>query len=145
MTITRRPCAECAEFKRCRQSAASYVFFTVGMVSTLSIRLVTVLIHVKPAYGQIAWYVGVVGFFAYFVYKYRVERARNAVVQERCLMDKVLDEDRLSREDREAIGSILCGLSSRKDTINYLFIFASSAVTLAVAVYFDFVARFLAR
>ena len=108
------------------------------MVATIAVRVVTVLIHLEPIYGQIAWYVGVAGFFVFFVYKFRVERARYKLIVKRGLMDKISQGDKISEEDRRLIGSILCSLSSNKDRINYFIIFVSSAIALIVALYFDF-------
>lgn len=108
------------------------------MVATIAIRVVTVLIHLKPIYGQIAWYVGVAGFFVFFVYKFRVERARYKLIVKRGLTEKIARGDAIEEDDRRLIGSILCSLSSNKDRINYFLIFFSSAVALIIALYFDF-------
>ncbi|MBM3254947.1 MAG: hypothetical protein FJZ08_01420 [Candidatus Omnitrophica bacterium] len=108
------------------------------MVATIALRVVTVLTHLDPAYGQIAWYVGVAGFLIFFVYKFKVERARYKLIVSRNLMDKVSQADKIEKEDRQLLGSILCALCSNKDRINYFLIFVSSALALIVAVYFDF-------
>lgn len=108
------------------------------MVATIALRLVTVLIHLNPVYGQIAWYVGVFGFFIFFVYKFRVDRARYKLIVKKGLMDKISQGDKIAEDDRQLIGSILCSLSSDKDRINYILIFVSSAVAIIVALYFDF-------
>ncbi|MDD5027815.1 MAG: hypothetical protein PHV58_04970 [Candidatus Omnitrophica bacterium] len=131
-------CLDCSENKNCRDSFNSWIFFIVGMIATIALRVVTVLIHVKPIYGQIAWYVGVAGFFIFFVYKFRIERARYKLIVKRGLMDKISQGDKIAEDDRRLIGSILCSLSSNKDRINYFLIFVSSAVALIVALYFDF-------
>lgn len=131
-------CLNCSENKNCRDSFNSWIFFIVGMIATIALRVVTVLIHVKPIYGQIAWYVGVAGFFIFFVYKFRIERARYKLIVKRGLMDKISQGDKIAEDDRRLIGSILCSLSSNKDRINYFLIFVSSAVALIVALYFDF-------
>lgn len=131
-------CLNCSENKNCRDSFNSWIFFIVGMIATIALRVVTVLIHVKPIYGQIAWYVGVAGFFIFFVYKFRIERARYKLIVKRGLVDKISQGDKIAEDDRRLIGSILCSLSSNKDRINYFLIFVSSAVALIVALYFDF-------
>jgi hypothetical protein len=73
-------CAACSEYKRCKEDSASWVFFIIGVIATIAVRIVTVLVHINPLYGQIAWYIGVVGFFVFFVYKYRVERERYKLI-----------------------------------------------------------------
>jgi hypothetical protein len=94
--------------------------------------------HLSPIYGQVAWYVGVAGFFIFFVYKFRIDRARYKLILKKGLMDKIAQGDKIAEGDRQLIGSILCSLSSNKDRINYFLIFVSSAVALIVALYFDF-------
>jgi hypothetical protein len=134
-------CLNCSEFKSCQESRFSWVFFIIGMVATIAVRIVTVLAHFNPLYGEIAWYVGVFGFFIFFIYKFRVERARYRLILKSRLMDKVSKGDYIAREDRELIRSILCSLSSNKDRINYFLIFVSSAVAIVIAVYFDTLGR----
>lgn len=133
-----KKCLNCSEYKNCRDSFSSWIFFIIGMIATIALRVVTVLIHLKPIYGQIAWYVGVAGFFVFFVYKFRIDRARYKLIVKRGLMDKISQGDKIAEDDRRIIGSILCSLSSNKDRINYFLIFISSAVALIIALYFDF-------
>jgi hypothetical protein len=109
------------------------------MISTLAVRVVTVFAHMDPVYGEIAWYVGVFGFFIFFVYKYKVEQARYRLIIKSSLREKVAQGETIAKEDRELISSILCALSSNKDRINYFLIFVSSALAILIAVYLDFV------
>jgi len=131
-------CINCIEYKRCKDSGVSLIFFFIGLIATIAIRAVTVLIHINPIYGQIAWYIGVLGFFIFFIYKFKVDSARYQLIKDNKLVDKVLRTDNIEKEDRILISSVLCALSSNKDRINYFLIFASSAVALIIAVYFDF-------
>ncbi len=131
-------CITCSEYKNCRDSFASWVFFIIGLIATVAIRVVTVLIHLDPIYAKVAWYVGVAGFFVFFIYKFKVSQARTRSISQRNLVDKINREEQLSQEDFGLIGVILCGLSSRKERINYIFIFALSAVALILAIYMDF-------
>ena len=133
-----KKCLNCSEYKNCRDSFSSWIFFIIGMVATIALRVVTVFMHVNPAYGQISWYIGVAGFFIFFVYKFRIDRARHKLILKRGLMDKISQGGEIAEDDRQLIGSILCSLSSNKDRINYFLIFVSSAVALIVALYFDF-------
>ncbi len=132
-------CINCGEYKNCKDSFASWIFFIIGIIATIAIRVVTVLIHMNPVYAKIAWYVGISGFFLFFVYKYRVSQARSGLIQDQHIMDKVNKQEKLSANDYSLIGSILCGLSSRKERINYMVIFGLSAVAIALAVYMDFI------
>ena len=132
-------CINCSEYKNCRDSFSSWIFFIIGLVATVAVRVVTVLIRVNPIYGKIAWYIGVSGFFVFFIYKFKVSQARAKRIKERNLADKLSEHKQLQDEDYEVISAILCGLSSGKERINYIFIFALSAVALLLAIYMDFI------
>jgi hypothetical protein len=133
-----KKCLTCVEYKRCRDSYASWIFFIIGLIATVAIRVVTVLMHIAPVYGKIAWYTGVGGFFAFFIYKFKVNQARSKLISGRNLVDKITNKEQLTNEDYSLIGTVLCALSSKKDRINYFFIFALSAAALVLAVYMDF-------
>lgn len=137
--MSNRKCINCSELKRCRESRASWVFFIIGMISTIAVRVVTVLAHLNPLYGEIAWYIGVFGFLIFFLYKFRVDRARYRLIVKSNLMEKVARSQTITEEDRELMGSILCALSSNKDRFNYFLIFLTSALAIAIAIYFDFI------
>ena len=131
-------CRKCSQYRNCRDSFASWIFFIIGLLATVALRVVTVLISLNPAYGKIAWYVGVAGFFVFFVYKFRVNQSRSRLISRLGLVDKVRGQGRLTPEEYSLLGSILCSLSSKKERINYFFIFGLSAIALILAVYFDF-------
>jgi hypothetical protein len=136
--IDKNKCINCVEYNRCKENTGSLVFFIIGLIAIIAVRAVTILEHVKPIYGKMAWYVGIIGFFIYFGYKYKIESNRSRLIKNSKLVDKVLKGDRIEKEDREMIGAVLCALSSSKDRINYFIIFASSAVVLVIAFYLDF-------
>ncbi len=134
-------CINCVEYKRCRDSHVSWLFFIIGLIATVALRVVAVLIDIKPVYGKVAWYIGVSGFFVFFVYKFKVGQARSKLISQKNLVDKIAHQKQLTEEDYSLIGAILCSLSSRKERINYFFIFGLSAVALLLAVYMDFLKR----
>ena len=134
-----RECLNCIERKNCEDSFTAWIFFIIGLVATIAIRVVTVLIHVNPLYGKIAWYTGVVGFFLFFIYKFRINQKRSDVIKQKKLLDKISEKRPLDRHDYDLIGAILCSLTSRKERINYLFIFSLSAIAIILALYFDFI------
>jgi hypothetical protein len=96
-------------------------------------------VHVNPVYGQVSWYVGVVGFAVFFAYKFRVDRARARIIRDSGLKDRILGGGSIEKNEREMIGALLCALTSKKDRINYFIIFVSSVAALVLAVYFDFI------
>lgn len=130
-------CLNCREYKNCKDSFTSWVFFIIGIIATIAVRVVTVLIDYNPLYAKIAWYIGILGFFTFFVYKFRVGQKRSKVINELGLTDKINKKEGLQESDYKVIGSILCSLSSKKERINYIFIFVLSAVALIVALLTD--------
>jgi hypothetical protein len=136
--MEKKQCISCSEYKNCRDSLTSWFFFIIGLIATVAIRVVTVLIHLNPIYAKIAWYIGVAGFLAFFIYKFKIHQARSKIIRQRGLLDKISHNAALTEQDYSVIGAILCGLSSRKERINYVFIFGLSALALILAVYMDF-------
>lgn len=131
-------CIGCSEHSNCKDSFTAWIFFIIGIIATVAIRVVTVLTHLSPVYAKIAWYVGVGGFFAFFVYKFRVSQARARSLNRQGLVEKINRKSELTEGDYNLISAILCSLNSRKERINYLFIFILSALALILAVYMDF-------
>ena len=134
-----KKCRSCSGYKNCKDSFSSWIFFIIGIIATLAIRVVTVLIHVNPIYAKIAWYVGIGGFLAFFIYKFLVSQRRSAIIKRNSLVEKIRDKKVLTDNDYDIISAILCGLRSKKENINYFVIFGLSAVALILAVYMDFI------
>ena len=132
-------CVNCIERRRCRDSFSSWIFFIIGLIATIAIRVVTVLIKIDPIDGKIAWYVGIAGFFLFFVYMFRISQTRSRLIKQSNLVEKISQRERLTDEDYSLIDDILCALSSRKERINYFFIFGLSALALILAVFLDFI------
>jgi len=131
-------CINCQEYRNCRDSFSSWFFFIIGIIATIAVRVVTVLIPISPVYAKVAWYIGVIGFFLFFIYKFKVSNARAKAIHQRALVEKINRKEALSHDDYALIGSILCALDSNKERINYFFIFALSAIALILAIYIDF-------
>ena len=112
-------CINCGEYNNCKDSFASWIFFIIGIIATVAIRVVTVLIHMDPLYAKIAWYVGVGGFLIFFVYKFKVSQSRAKLINHQNLVDKIKNKVKLKDDDYNLIGALLCALSSKKERINY--------------------------
>ena len=136
--MKRRNCRACSQYRNCEDSFASWIFFIIGLIATFAIRAVAVLIHMNPLYAKAAWYVGVGGFTLFFVYKFKINIARSKVISERNLLERIDRGEGLTREDNEVIRALLCGLGSKKEMVNYMFIFGLSAITILFALYMDF-------
>ena len=132
-------CKNCIEYKRCKDSFASWIFFIIGLIATMAIRAVTILANIDPIYAKIAWYFGVFGFLLFFIYKFRVNQSRSDLIDRRNIMQKLIQKNQLTDEDYNFVSSVFCALRSKKERINYLFIFALSAIALILAIYLDFI------
>ena len=130
-------CMNCSENKRCRESYISWVFFIIGLIATAAIRVVTVLMHIDPLYGKLAWYTGVGGFFLFFLYRYNIIKTRSDLILRNKLTEKIEQHQQLSADDYNVLEGIMCSLNSKKERINFMFIFVLSAITLLIALYID--------
>ncbi|OGC22197.1 hypothetical protein A2291_01220 [candidate division WOR-1 bacterium RIFOXYB2_FULL_42_35] len=136
--MSENKCLNCGQKKNCQDSFTAWVFFVIGLVATLAIRLVTVLININPLYGKVAWYIGVVGFLIFFINKFNVNSALAKIIDQKDLINKAKTKQPLSDEEYGLISTILCNSRSEKERINYFFIFAVSALAFVLAIYFDF-------
>jgi hypothetical protein len=132
-------CEDCIQNKNCKDSSVSWIFFIVGIIATVAIRVVTVLMHFNPMHGKIAWYIGVGGFIIFFIYRFNINQSKTRLIRKNNLLEKVANRKDFTDEDYNIIGAMLCGLTSRKERINYFFIFVLSAIALLIALYIDFV------
>jgi len=132
-------CKNCKGRKSCQDEIIAWIFILIGLVATVSIRLVTVLMNFNEMHGKIAWYIGVIGFTLFFVYKYKVFKQRADTIDTMKLVDKLNNPSPLKNAEREAISIILCKIRSNKERLNFFFIFIASFIALLLAIYFDFV------
>ena len=132
-------CENCPEKKRCDNNRVAWLFVSVGLIGTIAIRITAVLAHVSPVYAKMSWYLGVIGLLVFFIYKYRISASRSFMIRRFDLLNKLGRPGDLTGDDYSMIKSILCGVNSKKDRMNFLFIFVLSAVALTIAAYFDFV------
>lgn len=136
--MNERDCKNCINKDKCKGGFSSWLFFIIGIISAVSIRTAAFLMHLNPVYAKISWYVGVGGFFVFFVYKFLVSQRNTGMIKQQHILEKLDTKQQLSIDDYSLIYRILCSLTSKKERINYLFIFALSAIALTIAVYLDF-------
>ncbi|MFN3550657.1 MAG: hypothetical protein ACK4WJ_02455 [Endomicrobiia bacterium] len=121
----------------CKDSPATNIFFVIGLIATISIRAIGIAGLFNDIMTKILWYIGVVGFFLYFVYKYNIEKTRRNIIVENKIIDKIVENPSIDEKDKIVLTSIMCGLVSKKDAINYFVIFFTSAISLFIALIFD--------
>ncbi len=134
-------CMNCSAYNRCKNTATSWLLLFVGLIATISIRLVNLVLHLDPFWPKLLWYVGVGGFCIYFLYKFRQDKTIQKRLDSGGISDKISSRAHLDEADYEFLDGLLCRLKSKKDSINYFFIFFTSAIVLIVAIYQDFFRR----
>jgi len=131
-------CINCKGRRACHDETIAWIFIIIGLISTVAIRVVTILMNFSELYGKISWYIGVIGFILFFLYKYKVFKQRADYIDQIKLIEKITNNDPLSSDEREGILIILCNIRSNKERINFFFIFVASFMSLLLALYFDF-------
>ena len=116
----------------------SWVFLFVGLIATISIRLVNFILHLNIVWAKVCWYIGVIGFTLYFVYKFIHYKALQKEIDSYGMLEKLSCKEKLGDADYDVLRSILCGFTSKESSINYFFIFLTSAIALIVGVFQDF-------
>ncbi|MBU4343471.1 MAG: hypothetical protein KKG01_05375 [Candidatus Omnitrophica bacterium] len=132
-------CYDCFKLRTCKESLASWIFFFIALVAVISLRAMSIFANSSPMFAKMLWYVGVGGFLIFFIYKFRYDQILQRELEKTDLKDKLLSKKELTEHDKEVLGTIVCKLSSKKDKINYFFIFVSSGLALAIAIWVDFV------
>lgn len=112
------------------------MFFWIGIFATLAYRAIIVLEHVDGPWLKITWYLGTLGFVAYFAHRFSVTEKRAKVISDFKLIEKI-DDASWSSEDRSALRYVLTTLRSSKERWNYIMIFGSSAVAILVGLWLD--------
>lgn len=121
----------------CKESPVTTLFFIIGLIATISIRLIGVTGLFSALLTKLLWYVGVVGFLLFFIYKFKAENERRKLVNESNIIEKIVSNEHFADEDKNILVSVLCSLTSKKDIINYFVIFFTSGVSLIIALFFD--------
>ncbi|MDP8253380.1 MAG: hypothetical protein P9X27_03165 [Candidatus Kaelpia aquatica] len=132
-------CQDCFKLKRCQEKNISWAFFFLALSATISIRAVNFFLEIYPVIVKTLWYSGIVGFLLFFAYKFRKDNILQRELKKSNLIDKVLLKQEFNQYDYEIVGALLCKLSSRKDKINYFFIFFTSVLVPILGLYTDFI------
>lgn len=113
------------------------MFFWIGIISTILYRIIIVLEHIEGPWVKISWYVGTIGFLAYFWHRFQVSEQRSKLISSSGLFEKI-ETLNINENDKASLRYVLGTLRSSKERWNYIMIFASSALAIIVGVYLDF-------
>ncbi len=113
-------------------------FFIIGLVSALAFRSIIVFQRLEPAWVRPVWYIGVLGYVGFFLYRYEITKKRKRVIKEYRLIEKVQANACLSEEEREAVTYLLSSITKSMEDINYLLIFLLSLLAILLDIIFSF-------
>ncbi len=131
-------CKNCSLSKECHDDFLSWFFLFIGILATIALRVVNLISGYGVFWVKFSWYIGVGGFLAFFLYKFKVDRSFQKKLMLSGIINRIVNNEKLENRDYDFLKNTICKLRSKKDSINYFVIFFSSAVSLVLAIYQDF-------
>ncbi len=113
-------------------------FFVLGIVGAVSFRILIVLGKVAPDLVRPVWYLGVVSYVFFFVYRYYISQKRRRAITNFNLVEKLESGQKLSKIETEVNIYLLNSITRSKENLNYLIIFILSIVMI----FFDIILNF---
>lgn len=107
-------------------------FFLLGVLSSVAFRLIIIFQKLLPGWVRPTWYFGVLGYMAFFIYRYYISVRRKRVVAQSDIIAKLKGAGPLSDADRQAALYLLSSIQKSPEDWNYLAIFILSAVAIAI-------------
>ena len=107
-----------------------YGFFVLGLISAIAFRAIIVLQRIEPAWIRPVWYIGTIGYFLFFLYRYIITRRRKKAIREFELIEKVKANACLTDQDRELVLYLLQSVKSSLEDVNYAIIFLLSVMAI---------------
>lgn len=107
-----------------------YIFFVLGLVSAIAFRGIIVLQHLEPSWVRPVWYVGTIGYFLFFLYRYMITKKRKRAVEDYQLIEKLKTNACLAEEDREVVLYLLSSVKFSLEDLNYALIFILSIIAI---------------
>jgi len=108
-----------------------YTFFLLGLFSAVAFRAIIVFQHLEPGWVRPVWYLAVVGYIFFFIYRFRISKKRKRAISDYNLIEKVRAGACLGEEEREVLIYLLSSIRVSLEDINYAIIFIMSFVAVA--------------
>ncbi len=108
-----------------------YLFFSIGLLSAVAFRAIIVFQHVEPDWVRPVWYVAILGYLLFFLYRYRISQKRKKAIRNFRLIEKVQANACLTDEDREVVTYLLSSIKVSLEDWNYAIIFLTSIIAIA--------------
>lgn len=99
-------------------------------MSALSFRALMAIKDMQPQLFRPVWYMGIIGYILFFGFRYSITEKRKKAISEFHLIDKLEKGEEFSANDRQVVTYILSSLQKSRENLNYLFIFATSAIAI---------------
>ena len=112
------------------------LFFYLGIIGAIGLRIVLILNKYNPAYAKISWYVAMIALAAYYYYRRWVEIKRRDLIIKNNLLDKTI-KNKLNIKDRENIAKIIGSTLVSKQMINLNFLFIASIIAIIIQIMID--------
>jgi hypothetical protein len=66
-----------------------YGFFILGLISAIAFRTIIVIQRLEPEWIRPVWYIGTIGYFVFFLYRYMITQKRKKAIKDIQLIEKV--------------------------------------------------------
>ena len=107
-----------------------YAFFVLGLVSAIAFRGIIIFQHLEPLWVRPVWYIGTIGYFFFFLYRYMISKKRKHAIESYQLIEKLKANACLEDQDREVMLYLLSSLKLSPEDINYALIFILSVLAI---------------
>jgi len=107
-----------------------YAFFILGLVSAIAFRGIIIFQHIEPSWVRPVWYVGTIGYFLFFLYRYMISKRRKHAIETFRLIEKLKANACLEDEDREVMLYLLASIKFSLEDLNYALIFILSVIAM---------------
>ena len=108
-----------------------YGFFILGLLSAIAFRAIILFQRLEPSWVRPVWYIGTIGYFFFFLYRYAITKKRKSAIEEFQLIEKVKANACLTDQDREVVLYLLSSIRLSLEDINYAIIFILSLIAVA--------------
>ncbi len=111
-------------------------YFWIGIIATISYRIIIVLNIYSPLWVKVAWYIGTIGFVLYFWHRYNIEKKRTELVKKYNLIKTVVESE-IRPQQKEALRYLVETNLTSKARWNSGLIFVLSLAALFLAIILD--------
>lgn len=107
-------------------------FFVLGLLSSVAFRAIILFQKFHPDWVRPVWYVGVIGYMLFFMYRYRISQRRKHTITQSAIIEKIRTGATLTADDRDAALYLLNSVHKSPEDWNYLAIFILSLLAIVL-------------